>query len=73
MVLFTLLELYNDEDTINHHGFTRNVGGETNKQETRKMNIIHQIAKIFGINHSLLFVCEAYLEILMLCVCLLVR
>ena len=50
MVLFTTLELYHEEDTVNHHGFERSVTEASKAElETSKRNIIpHQIAKMFG-------------------------
>ena len=33
VVLFTIVEMYNDGDTINHHGFKRKVG-ETKDSNT---------------------------------------
>ena len=50
VVLFTTLELYNENDVINHHGFERSVA-DTSKAELttgRKNNVPHKIAKTFG-------------------------
>ena len=50
VVLFTTLELYNENDVINHHGFERSVA-DTSKAELatgRKNNMPHKIAKTFG-------------------------
>ena len=50
VVLFTTLELYNEDDVINHHGFERSVT-DTSKAELatgRKNNVPHKIAKTFG-------------------------
>ena len=50
VVLFTTLELYSEEATINHHGFERSVAGhgkeapDTGSRGTSP----HQIAKMFG-------------------------
>ena len=52
VVLFTTLELYNEDDVINHHGFERSVT-EAHKVG-RKNNVPHTIAKTFGKNYSLL-------------------
>ena len=50
VVLFTTLELYNEDDVINHHGFERSVT-EASKAELatgKKNNMPHKIAKTFG-------------------------
>ena len=54
--MFTTLELYNEDDVINHHGFERSVT-DTSKAELatgRKNNVPHKIAKTFGKKYSLL-------------------
>ena len=56
VVLFTTLELYNEDDIINHHGFERSVAEASKVGLTtgRKNNVPHKIAKTFGKNYSLL-------------------
>ena len=52
VVLFTTLELYSEEATINHHGFARSVAGHSKEApETGSRSrgaSPHQIAKMFG-------------------------
>ena len=62
VVLFTTLELYSEEATINHHGFARSVAGhgkEASDTGSRGTSP-HQIAKMFGniaIYHNILHYC----------------
>ena len=47
--------MYNEEDTINHHGFQRSVTESSNiegKAEKTKNIFPHRIAKMFGTNYS---------------------
>ena len=50
VVLFTTLELYSEEATINHHGFARSVAGPGKEAPDKgsRGTSPHQIAKMFG-------------------------
>ena len=51
MALFTIAELYNDEDTINHHGFQRKVttGSQKNTAVMPSMTFnVYKTAKVLG-------------------------
>ena len=44
VVLFTIIELFNEEDVINHHGFERKVPDAQKGLETRKTQRIFNLA-----------------------------
>ena len=48
VVLFTVIELYNEGDSINHHGFERSVAEFKEESKTSSSNNIFNIATFFG-------------------------
>ena len=48
VVLFTVIELYNEGDYINHHGFERSVAEFKEESKTSSSNNIFNIATFFG-------------------------
>ena len=50
VVLFTIVEMYNEGDTINHHGFKRKVGDtkDSNTMMEFSASTYYKIAKTVG-------------------------
>ena len=58
VVLFTIIELYNEEDTINHHGFSREVSNPEIENKANYKEKIYTTAKLVGkkLKHNLIYI-----------------
>ena len=51
MVLFTIIELFNEEDTINHHGFPRKVQDPLKDTKLSQATSIFNVATFIGTSY----------------------
>ena len=55
MVLFTIIELFNEEDMINHHGFPRKVQNSQEDTKTSQATSIFNVATFIGMSYIIFF------------------